>query len=94
MEGQTPHPTQGLQGSVVWHDTQAYVPSTERPLLQLAFKNSMVHGILQFTPGITFCYVLHRCESQAIYHRESYAFSQYHSTWLVQQAEQGPELAT
>ncbi|CAN1790937.1 hypothetical protein LINPERHAP1_LOCUS19040 [Linum perenne] len=31
----------------------------------------MVHGILQFTPSITFCYVLHRCESQDIRCRES-----------------------
>ncbi|CAN1768953.1 hypothetical protein LINPERHAP1_LOCUS10920 [Linum perenne] len=23
----------------------------------------MVHGILQFTPSIAFCYVLHRCKS-------------------------------
>src|SRR4029079_1475530 len=35
-----------------------------RPKLraQLAFKDSMVHGILQFTPSIAFRYVLHRCE--------------------------------
>jgi hypothetical protein len=59
MEGQTPHATQGLQGSVFWRDPQADVPSTEGPQVKLVFKNSMVHGILQFTPGITFCYVLH-----------------------------------
>ena len=47
------------------------MPSTRRPRAQLAFKNSMVHGILQFTPGIAFCYVLHRCESQDICCRES-----------------------
>ena len=47
------------------------MPSTRRPQAQLAFKNSMVHGILQFTPGIAFCYVLHRCESQDICCRES-----------------------
>ncbi|VFQ97160.1 unnamed protein product [Cuscuta campestris] len=33
------------------HDTQAYVPSTEWLEAQLAFKVSMVHGILQFTPS-------------------------------------------
>ncbi|THU42075.1 hypothetical protein C4D60_Mb01t31560 [Musa balbisiana] len=31
----------------------------------------MVHGILQFTPGIAFRYVLHRCESRDIRCRES-----------------------
>ncbi|KAD4586613.1 hypothetical protein E3N88_24214 [Mikania micrantha] len=40
---------------------QADVPSAKWPRAQLAFKNSMVHGILQFTPSIAFCYVLHRC---------------------------------
>ena len=39
---------------------------------QLAFKNSMVHGILQFTPSIAFCYVLHRCVSRDIRCRESF----------------------
>ena len=37
---------------------------------QLAFKDSMVHGILQFTPSIAFRYVLHRCESRDIRCRE------------------------
>jgi hypothetical protein len=46
MEGQTPHPTQGLHGSVFWRDAQVDVPSTERPQAQLAFKNSMVNRIL------------------------------------------------
>jgi hypothetical protein len=41
---------------------------------QLAFKNSMVHGILQFTPSIAFRYVLHRCESRDIRCRESFSF--------------------
>lgn len=54
-----------------WRDAQAGVPSTKRPRAQLAFKYSMVHGILQFTPGIAFCYVLHRCESRDIRCRES-----------------------
>lgn len=31
----------------------------------------MVHGILQFTPSIAVCYVLHRCESLDIRCRES-----------------------
>ncbi|CAN7100103.1 unnamed protein product [Brassica rapa subsp. narinosa] len=52
--------------------TQADVPSARRLGAQLAFKDSMVHGILQFTPSIAFCYVLHRCESRDIRCRESF----------------------
>ena len=55
----------------VLRDAQAGVPSTEWPRAQLAFKDSMVRGILQFTPGIAFRYVLHRCESRDIRCRES-----------------------
>lgn len=54
-----------------WRDAQAGVPSAEWPRAQLAFKDSMVHGILQFTPSIAFRYVLHRCESRDIRCRES-----------------------
>lgn len=53
-------------------DTQADVPSARRRQAQLAFKDSMVHGILQFTPSIAFRYVLHRCESRDIRCRESF----------------------
>jgi hypothetical protein len=53
-------------------DAQAGVPSAEWLRAQLAFKNSMVHGILQFTPSIAFCYVLHRCVSRDIRCRESF----------------------
>jgi hypothetical protein len=52
-------------------DAQADVPSAEWLRAQLAFKDSMVHGILQFTPSIAFRYVLHRCESRDIRCRES-----------------------
>ena len=52
-------------------DAQADVPSAGWPQAQLAFKDSMVRGILQFTPGIAFRYVLHRCESRDIRCRES-----------------------
>lgn len=55
-------------------DAQAGVPSTGWLRAQLAFKNSMVHGILQFTPSIAFCYVLHRCVSRDIRCRESLLF--------------------
>lgn len=61
-----------LVGETTLRDTQADVPSTERLRAQLAFKDSMVHGILQFTPSIAFCYVLHRCESRDIRCRESF----------------------
>lgn len=63
---------------MVWgnmmRDTQADVPSTYRLRAQLAFKDSMVHGILQFTPSIAFRYVLHRCKSRDIRCRESFVF--------------------
>ncbi|KAI3482169.1 hypothetical protein L1887_55200 [Cichorium endivia] len=50
---------------------RAGVPSAGWLWAQLAFKNSMVHGILQFTPSIAFCYVLHRCVSRDIRCAES-----------------------
>jgi hypothetical protein len=56
-------------------DAQAGVPSAEWLRAQLAFKNSMVHGILQFTPSIAFCYVLHRCVSRDIRCRESFVIT-------------------
>jgi hypothetical protein len=65
-----PLPFEG-SGSVYWRDAQAGVPSAGWPRAQLAFKDSMVRGILQFTPGIAFRYVLHRCESRDIRCRES-----------------------
>jgi hypothetical protein len=34
---------------------------------QYAFKDSMIHGILQFTLLIAFCCVLHRCRNQEIH---------------------------
>ena len=63
-------------GSVFWRDAQAGVPSAEWPRAQLAFKDSMVRGILQFTPGIAFRYVLHRCESRDIRCRESFVLTE------------------
>src|ERR1044072_3055861 len=53
-------------------DTQADVAPRPQLRAQLAFKDSMVHGILQFTPSIAFRYVLHRCESRDIRCRESF----------------------
>lgn len=62
----------GVFGGDTMCDAQADVPSARRLRAQLAFKNSMVHGILQFTPSIAFCYVLHRCVSRDIRCRESF----------------------
>jgi hypothetical protein len=76
----------GLGGSVFWRDAQAGVPSARRPRAQLAFKNSMVRGILQFTPGIAFCYVLHRCESRDIRCRESCGLVYDRCAWSGRQA--------
>ena len=38
----------------------------DKPRAQLAFKDSMIRGILQFTLRIAFRCVLHRCKSQDI----------------------------
>lgn len=65
-------PQQRFVGGDAMRDAQADVPSAKRLRAQLAFKNSMVHGILQFTPSIAFCYVLHRCVSRDIRCRESF----------------------
>ena len=43
-----------------------------RPRAQITFKNSMFHGIMQFTLSIAFRYVLHRNESEDICCRESF----------------------
>lgn len=65
----------GMEGGDAMRDAQADVPSAEWLRAQLAFKNSMVHGILQFTPSIAFCYVLHRCVSRDIRCRESFVIT-------------------
>ena len=46
-------------------DAQAGMPLDE-PRAQVAFKDSMIRGILQFTLRIAFRCVLHRCKSQDI----------------------------
>ncbi|CAN7135839.1 unnamed protein product [Brassica rapa subsp. narinosa] len=79
--GQPPAGTHGRSASIPYPledggtticDTQADVPSARRLGAQLVFKDSMVHGILQFTPSIAFRYVLHRCDSRDIRCRESF----------------------
>ena len=67
----------GKEGGDAVRDAQTDVPSARRLRAQLAFKDSMVHGILQFTPSIAFRYVLHRCESRDIRCRESFRLSRY-----------------
>ena len=57
-------------------DVQANVPSAKWLGAQLAFKDSMVHEILQFTPSIAFRYLLYRCESRDIHCRESFVLSE------------------
>ena len=49
----------------VSRDALAEMPS-DKPRAQLAFKDSMIRGILQFTLRIAFRCVLHRCKSQDI----------------------------
>jgi hypothetical protein len=70
--GQHPPPIPMMVGGDAMRDAQADVPSAKWLRAQLAFKDSMVHGILQFTPSIAFRYVLHRCESRDIRCRESF----------------------
>ena len=70
------------RGGATVRDAQADVPSAKRLRAQLAFKDSMVHGILQFTPSIAFRYVLHRCESRDIRCRESLRRSVEIATFL------------
>lgn len=84
-------PPLGWVGSVFWRDAQADVPSARRPRAQLAFKNSMVRGILQFTPGIAFCYVLHRCESRDIRCRESCGLRYHRCAGSGRQADRPAE---
>ena len=43
---------------------QACLPDYQKA--QCAFKDLMIHGILQFTLLIAFCCVLHRCQNQEI----------------------------
>lgn len=75
-------------GGDTMRDAQADVPSTKRLWAQLAFKNSMVHGILQFTPSIAFCYVLHRCVSRDIRCRESFFIIKLTRPMCVPRTEQ------
>lgn len=72
----------GRGGGDAMRDAQADVPSAGWLRAQLAFKDSMVRGILQFTPSIAFRYVLHRCESRDIRCRESF--------WLRQTPRRSP----
>ena len=54
------------EGSIGMSDAEADMLSTRRPRAQFAFKNSMVHGNLQFTLLIALRCVLHRYGSQDI----------------------------
>jgi hypothetical protein len=55
-----------------WDATPRQTCPRPRPRAQIAFKNSMIHGILQFTLSIAFRYVLHRNKSRDIRCRESF----------------------
>lgn len=69
-----PHPN-ALVGATLCVTPRQTCPRPKRFRAQLAFKDSMVHGILQFTPSIAFRYVLHRCKSRDIRCRESFEYS-------------------
>jgi hypothetical protein len=61
-EGTTVRPTRGRESA----STLSQLCPWPRPRAQFAFKDSMIHVILQFTLGIAFRCVLHRCGSQDI----------------------------
>eukprot|EP01018_Ginkgo_biloba_P040948 Gb_13145 [translate_table: standard] len=65
-DGQLRAPAPGGRGAI-----GCATPRQTCPRAQLAFKDSMIHGILQFTLSIAFRYVLHRGESRDIRCRES-----------------------
>ena len=50
-----------------WEQTLQQACSQEYPEAQHAFKNLMIHWILQFALRIAFRCVLHRCENQEIH---------------------------
>jgi hypothetical protein len=58
-------------GGQFWSATPKQTCPWPRPRAQLAFKDLMIHGILQFTLSIAFRYILHRGESRDIRCRES-----------------------
>ena len=62
-----------LQGGRMLYATPRQTCPRPRSRAQIAFKDSMIHGILQFTLSIAFRYVLHRNESRDIRCRESFA---------------------
>lgn len=61
-----------VRGARVLYATPRQTCPRPRPRAQIAFKDSMIHGILQFTLSIAFRYVLHRNESRDIRCRESF----------------------
>ncbi len=61
---------------------QAY-PSEKTRRVQCAFKDSMIHWILQFTLHIAIRCVLHRCENQEIRCWKLY----FHYTWHIQKTK-------
>ena len=64
QNGPTSKAKRGLGGKAMTLG-QACPPEYRRA--QYAFKDSMIHGILQFTLLIAFCCVLHRCRNQEIH---------------------------
>lgn len=75
-------------GGRFWSATPKQTCPRPRPRAQLAFKDSMIHGILQFTLSIAFRYILHRGESRDIRCRES-CFYLVHVFFLATQAHKG-----
>ena len=67
VPGPRPRPLAGVgRGGARGELTLRQAYSRPKPRVQYAFKDSMIHGILQFTLRIAFRCVLHRCGSQDI----------------------------
>ena len=64
---------------MAFHDPETDMPGSRGALAQFAFKDSMIHGVLQFTLRIAVCCVLHRCKSQDIHRCElCFGFGFFH----------------
>lgn len=66
---------------MAFHDPETDMPGSRGALAQFAFKDSMIHGVLQFTLRIAVCCVLHRCKSQDIHRCElCFGFGFFHAS--------------
>ena len=77
------HPSHYKTGEVENLMTLKQACSSEYQGAQGAFKDSMIHWILQFTLLIAFRCVLHRCESQEIRCWKLYSVYRHKAHWYI-----------